>query len=154
MDYTTKDGTASSGADYIDTRGTLIFGPLERVKSVIIPLVANLDLKTERTFSLVLTNASQGNILGLHTEAAVTIVPRQLLAVRYLNSSTGAVVRLTLTPAVAGNQYQVESSPNATFSWDPGNTYQVKRATANGVLEFEESSPGPQRFYRALRLGP
>ena len=154
VEYTTRDGTASSGADYTATRGKLTFGPLERVKSVTIPLLANLGLKTERTFSLMLTNTSQGNILGLHTEATVTIVPQQLITVRYLNSSTGAVVRLTLTPAIAGIQYQVDGSPNATFGWDLGNTYQVKTATTNGVLEFEESSPGPRRFYRALRLGP
>jgi uncharacterized delta-60 repeat protein len=153
VDYTTRDGTATSGADYIATGGTLTFGPRERVKSVTIALIANPDLKTERTFSLSLTKASQGNILGLHTEAAPTIAPQQLLTVRYLNSSTGAVVRLTLTPVVAGIQYQVEGSPNATFNWDPGNTYQIKTAT-NNPLEFEESSPGPQRFYRALRLGP
>jgi len=39
VDYTTADGTAHSGDDYVSTSGTLTFAPHERLKTVDVTIV-------------------------------------------------------------------------------------------------------------------
>jgi hypothetical protein len=37
VDYSTADGTAVAGRDYVATSGTLTFAPAETVKTILIP---------------------------------------------------------------------------------------------------------------------
>jgi len=152
--FNTIDGTAIAGIDYVAQTGTLTFGPLERVKPVVIPTLRNPASKKEKSFSLVLTNASQGSLLGVHADTTLTIVPQQLLSIRYASNAAGPVVRLTLTPTTAGIWYRLEGSSSPTLSTSLGYTNQTRLASEGGSLEFEDNGGAAQRFYRASRLGP
>ena len=83
MDYATSDGSATAGADYTATSGTLTFVVGERSKTVEVELLDATHDEGEETFTLTLSNASGAVI----TDAAATgtidnhdPLPRALLA--------------------------------------------------------------------------
>ena len=61
VDYATADGTARAGSDYTATSGTLTFAPGERsYQEVTVPILDDSIRDSGETFSLVLSNPSQG----------------------------------------------------------------------------------------------
>ena len=72
VDYATADGTATAGADYDDTSGTLTFAPGETAKTVSVPLIDDTVEDDGETFTLTLSNAV-GAFLG-DGEATGTIL--------------------------------------------------------------------------------
>jgi hypothetical protein len=73
VDFLSTDGTATDGADYTATNGTLTFAPGVRQKTVVVPLLNDTSVEGDETFSLGLTNIT-GSILGANTNLVVTIV--------------------------------------------------------------------------------
>ena len=76
VDYATADGTATAGADYDATSGTLTFAPGETAKTVSVPLIDDTVEDGGETFTLTLSNAvgamiADGEATGaiLNTEA-------------------------------------------------------------------------------------
>ena len=57
VDYATEDGTATAGADYTDTNGTLTFAPGETEKTVSVPVIDDAVEDTPETLALRLFNA-------------------------------------------------------------------------------------------------
>lgn len=57
VDYTTEDGTASGGNDYISAAGTLIFGPGERHKSITLEVLDDDVFEEDEHFYVRLSNA-------------------------------------------------------------------------------------------------
>ncbi|MDE0618171.1 MAG: hypothetical protein OXH87_11335, partial [Rhodospirillaceae bacterium] len=72
VDYATRDGTATAGADYTFTRGTLTFAVGETEKTVSVPLLDDAHDEGEETFTLKLTGAAGAVIAD--GEATGTIV--------------------------------------------------------------------------------
>ena len=70
--YTTADGTATAGADYTATSGTLTFAPGETRKVVRVPVLDDTVADSGETFRLVLSDPA-GATLG-DTEATATIL--------------------------------------------------------------------------------
>lgn len=67
VDYQTKDGTAKAGAnDYVSipSRSTITFQPGETVKTITVKVVGDDQYEADETFSVVLSNAVGGYILG------------------------------------------------------------------------------------------
>ena len=62
VDYATADGTATAGADYTATSGTLTFAPGETAKTVNVPVLDDAHDDTGETLTLVLSNASGARI--------------------------------------------------------------------------------------------
>ena len=63
VDYATADGTATAGADYTSTSGTLTFTVGgSRTKTVRVPIVDDSDDDDGKTFTLTLSNATNGHI--------------------------------------------------------------------------------------------
>ena len=60
--YATADGTATAGADYTRTSGTLSFAPGETGKTVAVPVLDDAIDEGEETFTLRLVNASGARI--------------------------------------------------------------------------------------------
>ena len=83
VDYATQDGTATAGADYTATSGTLTFAVEQRTKTVRVPILDDSHDDTNETVTLGLSNASGARIED--GEATGTIenadpLPRALLA--------------------------------------------------------------------------
>ena len=64
VDYATADGSATAGADYTATSGTLTFAAGETAKTVEVAALADADSEGDETLTLALSNAS-GATLGI-----------------------------------------------------------------------------------------
>ena len=62
VDYATSDGTATAGADYTATSGTLTFDPGETAKTVNVPVLDDAHDDTDETLTFTLSNASGARI--------------------------------------------------------------------------------------------
>lgn len=75
VDFRLTDGTATNAVDYT-TPGTttLTFDPGVILQTVIIPITNDTNIEGNETFSMTLTNAINGGILGTNTNSVITIV--------------------------------------------------------------------------------
>ena len=62
VDYATSDGTATAGADYTATSGTLTFAAGEKTKTVNVPVLDDSHDEGEETFTLTLSNPTGARI--------------------------------------------------------------------------------------------
>ncbi|MBB6689843.1 VCBS repeat-containing protein [Cohnella xylanilytica] len=73
--YTTSDGTATSGDDYVAASGALVFEDDETSKTIDISLVNNdSNSPTARRFGITLSQPSNGALLGAQATATVSIL--------------------------------------------------------------------------------
>lgn len=63
VDYHTIDGTAVAGADYSAVSGSLSFAPGQTEQVVSVPIIGDADDEPDRSFALVLSNASGADII-------------------------------------------------------------------------------------------
>ena len=63
VDYSTADGTAAAGSDYIATSGTVVFAPGETTKAIIIATVDDSIYEGDETFYLNLFNPTNATII-------------------------------------------------------------------------------------------
>ena len=70
VDYATSDGTATAGADYTDTSGTLTFAAGETAKTVAVPVLDDATDEDDETLTLTLSNASGGGGVSLDDATA------------------------------------------------------------------------------------
>jgi hypothetical protein len=73
VDYSTVNGTATSGNDYTATSGTLNFADGETSKTISIPILEDAIVEGDETFNVTLSNATGGATLGSASSATVTI---------------------------------------------------------------------------------
>ena len=73
VDYATSDGTATAGADYTVTSGTLTFGLLETSKTVSVPVLDDVHDEGSETLTLTLSNPNPGNVRLANDTATGTI---------------------------------------------------------------------------------
>lgn len=104
VNYATANGTATAGADYQPTSGTLTFPPGATTQTVTVPVIGDIVPEADETFSVVLsapTNATLGSATGTGTivddDEPVTIAPATLP-----NAAVAAAYSQTLT-ASGGN---------------------------------------------------
>ena len=84
VQYATADGSATAGADYTSTSGTLTFGRLETSKTVSVPVLDDSHDEGSETLTLTLSTASDNVRLGDATATGTITnadpLPRALLA--------------------------------------------------------------------------
>jgi hypothetical protein len=105
VDYTTVAGTAIAGTDYTAASGTITFADGETYKSIQISLVDDTVYRAVRTFTVVLSNPTNGAAIGSST-ISVTIFDNDPVPGVSINDvsltegnsgSTNAVFTVTLT---------------------------------------------------------
>ena len=69
VDYATEDGTATAGADYTATSGTLTFAAGETTKTVSVTLLDDAVDEGKETFKLKLSNPQGAYLRAMHREA-------------------------------------------------------------------------------------
>ena len=72
VDYATADGTATAGADYTATSGTLTFAAGESTKTVNVPILDDSHDEGEETFTLRLSNATGAHIGDSEATGTIT----------------------------------------------------------------------------------
>lgn len=105
VDYSTSDGTALAGLDYVALSGSLTFAEGETVKTFTIPIIPDTLVETNETVNLFLSNprGAAGVVLGSPSKATLTILNNDLVngslsfsAPAYSISETGGVVIITV----------------------------------------------------------
>jgi uncharacterized delta-60 repeat protein len=101
--FATSPGTATAGADYAATNGTLHFAPGETNQTLIVAILDDGLVEDAETFQLLLSNPAGGAALGAQISATVTIADDELPTVvdASFNPGTGAnndVFALALQP--------------------------------------------------------
>ncbi len=64
VDYTTVDGTATGGVDYVATAGQLTFTSGQSQQSLVVPVVGDLNLEEDERFFVQLSNAVNATIIA------------------------------------------------------------------------------------------
>jgi len=86
VDYATADGTATEGEDYTPTSGTLIFPPSSLSQQIVVPLIDDLDVEDDETFTVTLSNAVN-HPLGNPMTTVVTVLDNERPEVYFYSSS-------------------------------------------------------------------
>jgi len=71
--YTTSNGTAMAGSDYVATSGTVSFGPGETVKTITVTILDDSLIENSENFFVTLTDATNASIKTPGSQATVTI---------------------------------------------------------------------------------
>ncbi len=122
VDYATSDGSATSGADYTATTGTLSFAAGVTTQTITIPVVNDTIQEGDETFTVTLTNPTGTAVsLGAPAVATVTIAD---------NDVAGSI-------QFGASSYTVsEASPSVTI------TVTRTGGTASGATVFYSTSDG------------
>jgi chitinase len=62
VDFTTTDGTAVGGVDYVSTSGTLTVAPGDTTATLAVPIVGDVLVGRDETFTLDVTGGSNGTV--------------------------------------------------------------------------------------------
>jgi len=123
VDYETVNGSASAGADYESSSGTLIFHNGEVSKSFSVPLLDDSVAEGEKTVKLTLSNPTGGAVLGAPSTAILTLEDddRPDFFTEIFDQADNAIRNQTLTFVPDGSKsgYTVCRTPSYAFPADP-----------------------------------
>ena len=91
IQYSTSDGTAKAGSDYVATSGTLVFNPGDQLKNFQIPVIYDKEIEATETINLTLSNPTGSIVRGRQTAVLEISDPFPQLA-RELNSSNASAL--------------------------------------------------------------
>lgn len=77
IDYSTSDGTAIAGQDYVATSGTLTFAANETTKTFTVPILNDSEREQSETINLTLSNPN-GVTLGTESTVSLTIIDDEM----------------------------------------------------------------------------
>ena len=140
VDYTTSNGSATAGSDFVGKSGTLTFAPGETVKTVAIDIIDDALVEGQEFFGLNLSNAV--NVSIVHGNALARIgandsspVSQPILSVAkdlVVNESAGYIDVVVSLSAPSASVVRVSyATANGTAD---GNGYDFE--TASGTLNF------------------
>lgn len=132
VSYSTGDGSAVEGADYLATHGTLTFGPGETAKTIYVPILNDSTAEAAETFQLTL-----GAVNG-KAAALVQVAEGTALAVIGANDQTALakpVVSVANTVAGEGAGY-IEFV--VTLSAPSSSTVSVNYSSVNDTTNYSD----------------
>lgn len=85
VDVSTADGTARAGEDYTATAATFTFSPEDEVltRTVTVPILNDDTLETAETFTVTLSNPTDGAVIGDNGVVTVTITDSDMVSVGF-----------------------------------------------------------------------
>jgi Ca2+-binding RTX toxin-like protein len=111
VNYTTVNGSATSGSDYTTTSGTLTFAAGNTLSSIFIPILSDTTIEGDETFTVTLSNPSAGATISAQNVGTVTILN---------DDSAGGALNLTLN-GTSGNDILTGGLGNDILSGLAGN---------------------------------
>jgi uncharacterized delta-60 repeat protein/uncharacterized repeat protein (TIGR01451 family) len=136
VNYATENGTASASADYVGVSGTLVFTNGEAIKTFTVPILDDKLAEGDESFTVSLSNPSQGS--GLLNPSVQTVVIVDNDAGLRFSSSTYAVAEngLKATIQVERTNY-LDSTVVVSYSTQNGTALGGTDYTpASGSLTF------------------
>lgn len=156
VDYTTADGTALVGSDYLTANGILSFSPGETSQTLSIPVVGNRRAELDETFLVNLSNPTNATLTNDQAIGTIQNDDAAMLRVRHValregsSGTKNAVFTVSLSgpvsqtvmvdyatadgSAIAGQDYTATSG-QLTFS--PGQTEQTLNVAITGDSIYE-----------------
>jgi len=137
VEFTTADGTASAGSDYVATNGLVTFDPGTTNQSVIVTVIGDLFNEANETFFVNLSNATNGMITdgqGMGTINNNDPLPSLSIddvTMTEGNSGTSSAVFTVSLSALSGQTVSLAFA-TANGTAQAGGDY----TAANGVLSF------------------
>ena len=134
VDWTTTDGTATQGADYAETTGTLSFDALETERTITVPLLDDALDEADETFTIALTNVVSATLDD--AEATGTIADNDATPALTIADAEAAEGDREITFAVT---LGAVSSFEVTVDWttaDGTATVDADYTAAEGSLTF------------------
>ena len=166
--YYTTNGTGQAGTDYVAANATLTFLPGVLSTTLEITVVNNSTMESNRTFTVVLTNASYGAVSGASLSNVVTIVDDDSVLSLKTNVASasggtklGVVGTTTVTVYRVGytnNEVSVDyntvgiSATNGTNYTAATGTLTFAPGVTNGVITVDIINPGNVLGNRQFQL--
>jgi hypothetical protein len=135
VDFVSAAGTATDGADYTGTNGTLSFGPGIRTRTITVPLANDSSVEGNETFTLSLTNITNG-FLGSVSNVTVTVLDNDSVFGFTTNAASVAenagttIINVRRTGGTVGAATVTYTTSNSTAV--AGSDFNAK----SGVLRF------------------
>jgi hypothetical protein len=161
VNFSTSDGTAKAGLDYVAKSGQLVFAPGAVTQTITVYVIGDHIDESDETFTVTLTDPANA-AMGAFTQGTATITDNDAQPTISINNasvtepdsgSTSAVFTVTLSnpssrtvvvdlvtedgaanPAVAGTDYV---SNAGTLTFNPGETTKTVTVTVNGDADTE-----------------
>jgi subtilisin family serine protease len=141
VNYSTRDGSANAGSDFIATSGVLTFDVGEASKSFIVPLINDNTVEPDETFNIILSSPSPNSGLGTPSTTTVTIVNDDVNAGP--NTVQFGASNLTVDESIGRIEFTVsrtgDTSQPARVAYQTANLTASERSdynTARGWLRF------------------
>jgi hypothetical protein len=137
-DFATSNGTATAGADYTATSGTISFAAGETSKTVKVPIVKDNLFEGDETVNLKLSNPQGGASLSPPASARLTIVDGdsrptlQFSSANYSVTELGGTATITVTRAGATGNAVAVSYATSDGTATAGQDY----TATSGTLQF------------------
>ncbi len=114
LDYSTIDGTAIAGRDYVATSGSVFFAAGETQKQIVVPLIGDSLAEGTETFNFVIDRPRGTASLLAPRTATVTLTDNDAGLPNYNNFSSTAGLTLSGAATKIGNEIAV--TPDELFS--------------------------------------
>jgi hypothetical protein len=119
VQYSTSNGSATTGTDYTSVSGTLFFNGNETSESFNVPILDDGGLEGNETINLSLSNKSSSLNFGNPTSATITILDNDTLSAPTANAATNISsngVTANWATASGATGYLLDVSTNNSFS--------------------------------------
>ncbi len=126
VNYTTTNGTATAGSDYVATSGTLTFPPGQTSQSFSVPITNDTAIELDETFTAALS-APTNAVLGTPALVTITITNDDLPTVQF------AASEFSVNEGDDNGTGMAVATIIATLSATPALTVTVNYATADGT---------------------
>lgn len=168
VDFTTMDGTATAGSDYVAKSGTLTFAPSETLKTVSVIVTGDVDSEDDETFLLKLSNATAGidifNAVGqatiINDDAQISIADASIIEGNSGTQSLEFVVMLSVPSSLSISVDFATSDLSATLGSDyiaaTGTLVFVPGETSKAILVdvVGDLVPEPHELFRVSLSNP
>lgn len=147
VDFSIEPGVATPNLDYTPVSGTLLFGAGEALKTIRVPILNDAETELLEAFRVVLSNPSEGTILGTPNVATVTIQDNDYgfmfePAPPHYSTPSEEAGEARVDVVIRGD-FVLTNSVSVDFTTEPSSaTANVDYLTSSGTLVF---APGETR---------
>jgi hypothetical protein len=116
VQFTTVDGTALAGLDYITTSGTLTFADGVATQSINVPLYGDKLVETNETFTVVLSSPTNATITDGEATGTITNSTPELIEPTDALLTNDNTPRLRWRAITGADMYRVQIATDAAFT--------------------------------------